>query len=673
MKPLMPNPPSPHAILIPLLALLLPALCAAQDNRPVVVVVEGDRLGEGAEYMRPQQQQYTRTMLAALDAARVPYSTTRDSLVERHGLPQAAKVAVLPYNRAVPPAALQHLLRFIGAGGKIIMCLLGPPELLAAIGVEAHGYLEGENVARFAALDFGEARLAGLPREVPGRPERVRVCGTRDAATVVGWWRLSDGARTDRPGVLVSSNGAFISSVLPEGGDRQAQGAMMRALCGHFAPEIWRGIIPMTAADIRPLGNYESLEHMRTAILERQRAGEDVTRALGAVQEVIAHLDRARHAFSVGDMQTAASSASLAEELARRAYWMSYPSRNGELRGVWASNTVFGDWPTAMATLREHNFNAVFPYVASAGVAWYRSNLLPRDSDRDWLTRASEAALRSGVPLHPRTLVLYAMCIPDAFRDRLRAEGRLMVSSAGKSTNWLCPVQPQNRRLVTQVAVEIVRDYPVAGFHLDYLRYPGINYCFCPTCKAEFQRYVGRTVPNMAEAVKSGEMRTRFLDWRREQLTTLMRDIRAAVRAARPEIPVSAAVFLNWEGHRDHFAQDWKVWVDRGLLDFVAPMNYTPNNERFAEWTQRQIGWIDGQVPLCPGIGVNADNMTFGGPQNLLDQITIARNLNTDGWVIFNYAENLVRDYLPYLRLGATSSPSSFNPFRRALMPEKGS
>ena len=82
----------------------------------------------------------------------------------------------------------------------------------------------------------------------------------------------------------------------------------------------------------------------------------------------------------------------------------------------------------------------------------------------------------------------------------------------------------------------------------------------------------------------------------------------------------------------------------------------------------RQIGWVNGAVPLCPGIGVNADDMRFGGPQNLLDQITITRNMQTQGWVVFNYDKKFVNDYLPYLRLGATSTPAVFDPFR-ALPP----
>ena len=640
----------------------------ADANQAQVVVVEGDFVGKDAQYMRPEAQRHTRTMLQALDAARVRYTTTADSLVEKHGLPRA-RVAILPYNRAISRAELQRLLDFVKAGGKLIVCLLAPPELLAAVGAQGDEIIIASREGQFATMAFGGASLLGLPPEVRQGADKIRVCAPRRGATALGHWRSADATPSKRPGVILSSAGAFLSSVLPQQGDRTAQGALMRALCGHFAPEVWRQSVPVSPQDIRPLGNYPSLEDMRQRLLHRQRAGEDVSRALGAVREVLTALADARKAFEAGDVQVAVSRASEAEALAQRAYWMSYPSKNGELRGVWACNTVPSGWQSAMATLRDSNLNAVFPYVCSAGVAWYRSSYLPRASDKDYLTRATNAGREHGMPVHARMLGLYTMCAPEGFKQKLREQGRLMISRSGKTTSWLCPVNPDNRRLLARLAVEMVTKYPVAGLQLDYMRYPGEAYCFCPTCRASFRKHIGRDLKNMSAAVKSGPLRDQFLDWRRDQITTLIRDIRAEALRARPDLAISAAVFINWEDHRNAFAQDWKTWVDRGLVEFVCPMNYTADNDRFAGYIQKQVRWVNGQAPLCPGIGLNADGMEFGGPQMLLDQITIARNLKTEGWVIFNYAEDLAEDYLPYLKLGATSSPSSFNPFRHVVAP----
>jgi uncharacterized lipoprotein YddW (UPF0748 family) len=124
---------------------------------------------------------------------------------------------------------------------------------------------------------------------------------------------------------------------------------------------------------------------------------------------------------------------------------------------------------------------------------------------------------------------------------------------------------------------------------------------------------------------------------------------------------VSAAVFLNWEGHRENFGQDWKAWVDRGLVDFVCPMNYTTSPQRFELYVSRQEKWIGGKAPYASGIGVNADGYRFTGPEMVLEQIRVARDHGSKGFVIFNYNGKLVKDYLPWLKLGATAEPTEFS------------
>lgn len=427
--------------------------------------------------------------------------------------------------------------------------------------------------------------------------------------------------------------------------------------------------IPASPADLRPLGNYASLEHLRSCLAERRRAGEDVSRAQAAVEDAVRQIERARRLSEAGDAAGAAAAAAQIRPRAELAYWMSYPSRPGELRGVWATYSAPGGWPAAMRTVADANLNAVFPYVCSGGRAWFQTDLLPVAEEGDCLAQAADAGRRSGVPVHARMLNLYAMCAPPGLKAELLKQGRLMLSASGEPTNWLCPTSPENRRLEVALAVEMATRYPVAGIQFDYLRYPGRGFCFCPRCRRAFQEQTGVRAADLPAAVTSGELRQRWLDWRRLQITSLVAEMAGAVRAARPGAAISAAVFINWEDHRDEFGQDWKDWVDRGLVDFVCPMDYTPSNERFTRYVQRQIGWVAGKVPLCPGIGVNADGMKFPGPQGLLDQVTISRNLKTSGWVIFNLDRNLVKNYLPFLKLGATSTPTAFLPLWRPLEP----
>lgn len=654
---------------IPILLLLI-LVTAWPDLAPTpVVVVEGDLLGTGGECMAPLAREHFQVMCEALRHARIPFTPTKDTAVANSGLP-TARVAVLPYNRAVSATEEARLLEFVRGGGKLIVCMLAPQSLLNAIGVRGNAVVDDKTGQAFASMRFGMPAIIGLPERVSQKTPRIRGCAALDAAQVAGWWHTADGTRSVHPAAVVSGQGAFLSVALSKSGDRAGQAALMRALCGHFDAALWKSCIPTSAGDVRPLGNYESLAHMRDALLNRERAGEDVSRALSAVRDVEKLLGQAGYLLSARQVPEAVRTADAARSLAQKAFWMSYPSVNGELRGVWACNEVPGGWDKAMKTLRASNLNAVFPYFSSAGVAWYPSDYLPRFSSTDYLAQAVEAGRREGVGVHARMLALYAMCAPKEHLEALRKAGRLCRTASGKTTAWLCPTSPENRRLVRQVALEMVTRYPVEGLQVDYMRLPGESYCLCPRCQAQFRAASGTKADNLAEAVRSGQTRQKFLDWRRKLVTDLVREMGDDVMAARPDLLFSASVFLNWEDHRDEFAQDWKKWVDWGLVDMVCPMSYTPSNDRFSFYVQRQAKWVAKQVPLCPGIGVNADGMDFPGPQRLLDQITIARNMDTDGWVVFNYYDGLVTEYLPYLTLGATSTPSAFDPFRRALMPK---
>lgn len=335
----------------------------------------------------------------------------------------------------------------------------------------------------------------------------------------------------------------------------------------------------------------------------------------------------------------------------------------GELRGVWMHNYAKPSWAVAMRALADANLNAVFPYMMSGGIAFYRSRVLPvhpsLGQDRDFLQEAVSAGKASGVPVHARMLNLTTLFAPLQVRQKLAAEGRLAMTSTGKASEWLCPTNPANRKQQVAAALEML-SYGVAGIQFDYLRYPGSTSCFCSTCHRAFERDMHVSVKNWPLDCQSGCYRGRFADWRREQLTSLVGELSHAIRAANPRAMISAAVFLNWEDHRDTFGQDWKAWVDRGLVDFVCPMDYTTKNERFRLYVSRQKEWIAGKVPFAAGIGINADGHQFPGPRLALEQVRIAREYGAHGFVIFNYCDKLVSDYLPAFVGTITREPTTF-------------
>jgi uncharacterized lipoprotein YddW (UPF0748 family) len=299
--------------------------------------------------------------------------------------------------------------------------------------------------------------------------------------------------------------------------------------------------------------------------------------------------------------------------------------------------------------------------MASAGVAYYPSAVLPRAEEAenyDYLRAAVTAGQAHGIEVHARLLALSCLFASPAQKSALAAQGRLAVNGRGKTTDWLCPTDPRNEEQLLAVATEIATRYPVQGIQLDYFRYDDTDTCVCPRCRAEFEKAAGVRATRWPQDVTSGPLRAQFLKWRQERLTALLRDLRRQLQAVRPDLRLSVAVFPNWRTTAENVGQTPAEWAKQGLVDFLCPMDYTSDLQRFQGYVNTQTTQLAGAVPLAVGIGACADNCPFHSPQQLADQILAARAQGAAGFVVFNYNPRLVTDFLPWVELGITRRPA---------------
>ena len=358
----------------------------------------------------------------------------------------------------------------------------------------------------------------------------------------------------------------------------------------------------------------------------------------------------------------ATKQATAAREQLLTAFCLAQKPLPGEFRAFWC-HSAFGvqglDWDEAIRRLADNGFNAIIPNMLWGGAAFYESKVLPVASQvasrGDQIRQCLAACRKYGVQMHVWKVDWnLGSAAPKYFVEKMRQMGRLQVSSQGKEEPWLCPSDPENQQLEIAAMVEVVRNYDVDGIHFDYIRYPDNDHCFCAGCKQRFQRVSGVTVTNWPEQVRAdGPLRQQWLDWRRGNITTVVKSASEQARAINPKIKLSAAVFPNWAVDRDGVGQDWKLWCDKGYLDFVCPMDYTPSNNRFERLITQQLDWA-GRTPCYPGIGVSASSSHLG-VDRVIDQINLARRHQTHGFVIFNYGVKESNDLLPLLGMGITA------------------
>jgi hypothetical protein len=302
-----------------------------------------------------------------------------------------------------------------------------------------------------------------------------------------------------------------------------------------------------------------------------------------------------------------------------------------------------------------NGFNAVFPNMLCGGVAHYNSAFLPHSSVYtnygDQLAACVSAAHAQGLKVHVWKINWNLIGAPQSFIDSLRAANRTQVSSSGAAIDWLCPSHPDNFALETNSMMEVVRNYNVDGIHFDYIRYPDSPYCYCTGCSNRFQSQTGLTVTNWpAGVLATGTLRTTFLNWRRAQITRLVTAIHAGVKAIKPGVQVSAAVFPDAPSAYDGVGQDWRLWITNGIVDFLCPMDYTTTLSDFTNLVAQQLTYAAGRVPIYPGIGAYVLQ-----PDAALAQLQQTRAANTHGFNIFELSPSAITNLLPAIHAGATA------------------
>jgi uncharacterized lipoprotein YddW (UPF0748 family) len=207
---------------------------------------------------------------------------------------------------------------------------------------------------------------------------------------------------------------------------------------------------------------------------------------------------------------------------------------------------------------------------------------------------------------------------------------------------YTAPSHPEVKEHLYSVWMDLVESYELDGLHFDYIRYPSEDFDYSRGALDGFREWV---TPRVSPARRTGLDRALRSDplayvdslpgpwgeFRRAQITGLVERIYHGVKKRRPDLTVSAAVFPNAEDAYMNRFQDWKGWLEAGILDAIAPMAYTPENDVFETQIQDAVE-AAGRNRVWAGVGVYRN--TYRGT---IDKIRIAGSLGTRGVILFSY------------------------------------
>jgi len=442
-------------------------------------------------------------------------------------------------------------------------------------------------------------------------------------------------------------------------GDIPNKSQMMLALIGELVPDMRQTISETILqsrgkiAGLEDIGEAQLLIRKNTELISKERQKE-VSKYLKESEELFEKAGNEKQHY--GDVLKLSRQS---REKLQEAFITSFPSRKDEFRALWC-HSAFGisgwSWEKAIENIKKNSFSTVVPNMLWGGLAYYPSDVLPVDKSveksGDQIALCLEACRKYDVQMHVWKVNWNLSNAPAEFIEKMRAEGRLQKDRLGNETKWLCPSNEENYKLELDSMIEIVKKYAVDGIHFDYIRYPDSSSCFCQKCREEFEKSIGEKVDNFPDDVIRGRYADRYTDWRCETITRLVRDVSKKAREINPRIKISAAVFNDYPNCRRSVGQDWKLWIDSGYLDFVCPMDYTDDNERFRNMVKIQKNILDGRIPLYPGVGASAPGLTA---DQVAMQIHIARESGADGFIIFNYDLPVATGVLPALLRGVSA------------------
>lgn len=188
--------------------------------------------------------------------------------------------------------------------------------------------------------------------------------------------------------------------------------------------------------------------------------------------------------------------------------------------------------------------------------------------------------------------------------------------------SYVDPANPAAVDYLVDGVVSIAENYDIDGVNLDYIRYPddsantnANDWGYSETSLARFAAETGRTdvpAPNDQQ----------FSDWRRDQVTNMVRKVYLGLYENDPSdrLSVNAVTYGDgpstvgaWEATQPYLGvlQDWKGWLEDGIVDTVMTMNYKSHSSatslrRFDEWNAALVEYQAGRhVVAGPGLYLN--------------------------------------------------------------------
>lgn len=273
-----------------------------------------------------------------------------------------------------------------------------------------------------------------------------------------------------------------------------------------------------------------------------------------------------------------------------------------EFRGVWVATVTNIDWPSKpglpidqqkqelIGILEQHKkngINAVMLQIRPTADALYaksrelwshwlmgKQGLAPSE-EYDPLEFAIKEAHARGMELHawfnPYRATMSANAVTST-EHITQKRPELFYTYGGQKL--FDPGLPEVRAYITQVILDVVKNYDIDGVHFDDYFYP--------------YRIAGQTIKDAATFAKYSNGFTNIDDWRRNNVDMLIKMVNDSVHHYKKYVKFGVSPFGIWRNYREdtlgsktnglsnygELYADSRKWVKEGWVDYINPQIY---------------------------------------------------------------------------------------------------
>ncbi len=326
------------------------------------------------------------------------------------------------------------------------------------------------------------------------------------------------------------------------------------------------------------------------------------------------------------------------------------------MRGIWLATVSRLDWPPVnsvnisspairinkqkealtakLDNLKQLGINTVFFQVKPDGTALWDSKILPwsdtltgkigENPGYDPLQFMLDEAHKRGMKVHAwfnpyrvttntkpstvaelnRTLSQQPASIFVLHRDWIRTSSDRFV---------LDPGIPEARDWITSIVAEVVAKYPVDGVQFD-------DYFYTETA--------GSTLNDNQTWRQYGQQYASKADWRRHNTQQLIEQVSRTIKQLKPDVEFGVSPAGVWRNRShdplgsdtrgaaayDESYADTRLWVQQGLLDYIAPQLYWPFARDAARYDVLAKWWADVVKPTKTRLYIGVALYKVGEP-----------------------------------------------------------